>query len=376
MKDFSVGIIGFGFIGRVHAYGYMNIPLFYDPPPCRARITHICTSREETAEKGKAQTGAEHSVTDFREITENPYIDIVNICTPNHLHREQLLSAISHNKHIYCDKPLVCSMSEAEEIRNALTEYTGTAQMTLQNRFFPATIRAKQMIDEGFLGDVLEFRASYLHAGSADPDYPLKWKLSSEAGGGVIADLGSHIMDLMHQLLGDYDSICAETKIAYAQRPSLEDPKKMADVDAEDCAMILARMKNGALGFIEATKTATGTEDELRFEIHGSRGGLRFNSMDPHHIEAYDSSAENTPAGGRRGWTRIDTGQRYARPAGFPGPKFSIGWIRTHMACLYNFLSSAAQGQPGNPGLDQGIYIQHLIEQVRESAQREEWVRV
>ncbi|HQK75560.1 MAG TPA: Gfo/Idh/MocA family oxidoreductase, partial [Candidatus Hydrogenedentes bacterium] len=84
MKTYHVGILGFGFIGKVHAYGHLNIPLFYDPPPCATRITHICTSRSETAERGRAQVGADVATTDYREITENPGVDIVHICTPNH----------------------------------------------------------------------------------------------------------------------------------------------------------------------------------------------------------------------------------------------------------------------------------------------------
>ena len=371
VRTYNVGIIGFGFIGKVHAYGYHNLPFFYDPVPVQAKITHVCTSRTETAEKGAALIGAEHAVTDFREVTENPDIDIVHICSPNHLHKDELLSAMAQNKHIYCDKPLVNTVAEAEEIQAALGSYTATAQMTFQNRFFPATIRAKQLMDEGFVGDVLEYRACYLHSGSADPDAPLKWKLSGEAGGGVIADLASHVMDLMHHLVGDYESISAATRVAYAQRPSLEDPGKKVSVDAEDCVMMLARMKSGALGNIEATKIATGAEDELRFEIHGSKGALRFNGTNPHQLEIYDAGASGSPVGGTRGWTMVDTGQRYPAPAAkFPGPKFSIGWMRSHVACLANFLEAVAAGGPGNPGLDQGIYVQDLIGAVRTSAAR------
>ena len=72
MKTYKVGMIGFGFIGKVHAYGHLNIPLFYDQQDFRSRITHVCTSKIATAEKGAMQVGAEHAVTDFREITENP----------------------------------------------------------------------------------------------------------------------------------------------------------------------------------------------------------------------------------------------------------------------------------------------------------------
>lgn len=375
MKRYNVGMIGFGFIGKVHAYGHLNLPLFYDPPPCQTQITHVCTAHQATAEKARLQVGAERGTTDFREITENPDIDIVHICTPNHLHKEPLLSAMRHDKHIYCDKPLVATIEEALEIEQALPGYRGIAQMTFQNRFFPATMRARQLVEEGFLGQVLEFRASYLHSGSADPNTSLKWKLSAKSGGGVIADLGSHILDLMHHLLGDFDEILATTQIAYAERPSPGDPQVRVPVDAEDAFTMLVRTRSGAVGTIGASKLATGTEDELRFEIHGSLGALRFNSMDPHHLEAYDARLSDQPLGGRRGWTRIDTGQRYPEPAALPGPKFSIGWMRTHMACLASFLTCVATNTPADPGLEQGIYIQRLMEGARTSAQMGHWVK-
>lgn len=148
MKVYNVGMIGFGFIGKVHAYGHMNIPLYYDQQEFKSRITHICTSRPATAEKGAAQVGGDITpVTDYRQITENPDIDIVDICTPNHLHFEAVMSAIKNGKHIYCDKPLTATLDEALQIREALKTYKGISQMTLQNRFFPVTLRAKQLID-------------------------------------------------------------------------------------------------------------------------------------------------------------------------------------------------------------------------------------
>ena len=375
MKAYNVGILGFGLIGKVHAYAHMNLPIFYDHLPFSTKISHICTSNKKTAERGCSQVNAEVPTTNYKDITENPKIDIVHVCAPNYLHKDMLLSAIKHNKHIYCDKPLVANSQEAEAIKEALLEYRGVAQMTFQNRFFPATIRAAQMSKDGFLGKVLEFRACYLHSGSADPKAPLKWKLSAGHGGGVIADLGSHVLDLIHHLIGDYDQVVASTRIAYPQRPSASDPAKMVDVDAEDCVMIIARMQNGAIGTIEATKTATGAEDELRFELHGSKGALRFNTMDPHHLGVYDATVSDKPFGGKRGWTQIDTGHRY-QETNFPGAKFSIGWLQSHVACLFNFLQNVAEDEPGNPGLDQGIYIQRLLGRIRESASTCNWVKV
>ena len=376
MKTYKVGMVGFGFIGKVHAYGHMNIPLFYDQTEFKSKITHVCTSRAATAEKGAAQVGADYAVTDYREITENPDIDIVDICTPNNLHLEAILSAIKNNKHIYCDKPLTATLDEALQIEAALKDYKGIAQMTLQNRFFPITLRAKQLIEEGLLGDILEFRGSYLHSGSSDPNAPLKWKLSGAAGGGVVADLGSHILDLMHYLLGDFAELSAMTHIAYKDRPSAEDPARRVTVDAEDNMLVTMRLKNGAVGNINASKIATGTEDEVSFEIYGSKGAIKMVPMDLHRLYYYDCSQSAKPLGGMRGWTAIDCGQRYDKPAGFPTPKASIGWIRSHMHCLYTFLESVHTNKQLGPSLEQGIYIQKLMEKVKESAAQKCWIEL
>ncbi len=377
MKIYRVGILGFGMIGKVHAYGYRTLPLCYDPVPLEARITHVVTSRAETAEKARQTLGADVAATDHRAVTENPDIDIVHICTPNHLHKAALLTAMRGQKHIYCDKPLVATMAEAEEVRAALRDYRGVAQMTFQNRFYPATMRAKQLLDAGALGQVLEFRACYLHGGNADPESPMRWRFSAAAGGGVIADLGSHVLDLVDWLIGPFHSVRAETRIAYPQRPAAAGAAERAAVDVEDSVTALARTESGASGTIEATKLATGSEDELRLEIHGARGALRFNGMTPHWLEYYDAAVAAGPLGGARGWTRIDCGQRYPPPAtGFPNPKAALGWVRSHVACLAGFLEAVAQNRPAVPGLDQGIRVQYLMDCLRRSAAQGRWIEV
>ena len=375
MKTYKIGILGFGFIGKVHAFAHRTIPIYYPQAEFRTHITHLGTSTLESAREACGQIQADVAVADYREVTENPDIDIVHICTPNHLHKDMLLSAIKNKKHIYCDKPLTATAAEAEKIEEALVGYDATAQMTFQCRFFPATLRAVQLVRQGFLGDVHEFRAAYLHSGSATPETPLKWKLSAKYGGGVIADLGAHVFDLIQVLLGDYDRLIAASRIAYPERPAADDPTRMEMVEAEDSVHIIAHLQNGATGTIEASKTATGTEDELRFELHGSSGAIRFNSMQPNHLQVYDAGLSDQPLGGMKGWTSVDCGQRYPE-SNFPGPKFSIGWIRAHVASLYSFLDNVHNGAPGEPGLDQGIYIQRIIECTRTSAELNDWVKV
>ena len=376
-ETLRVGFVGFGFIGKVHAYGYRTISFFSNPLPFETLLAGVCTSRPETAEQAKEDFGFEFCTMDFREITENSEIDVVHICTPNSLHREELLSAIAAGKHIYCDKPLTATWNEAKEVLEAMKGYKGIHQMTLQNRFFPVTMRAKQLVDEGFLGRPLSFRACYLHSGSADPKAPLKWKLDRAYGGGVLLDLGTHVLDLVLLLLGQPSEVLLENNIAYSQRPTLADPSKTAPVEAEDQALMMLRFPDGSLGTVEASKIAVGTEDELRVEIHGSEGALRFNLADPNHLEVYRQMDPNEPLGGVRGWRRIDTVQHYD-PWGtpFPNGKMAVGWMRSHASCLHNFLSAIAGGRKAEPGMEVGARLQQIAGIAQCSASERRWLPV
>ena len=149
----------------------------------------------------------------------------------------------------------------------------------------------------------------------------------------------------------------------------------MMDIDVEDAALMLLRAADGAIGAVEASKIATGTEDELRFEIHGRHGALRFNLMEPNTLEIYDARLSEGVGGGRRGWQRIAAGQKYPPPGGkFPNPKFSIGWMRSHIHCLYAFLKSIVEGTEAHPSLAEGIHLQRVLEAVRASAEMGSWV--
>jgi predicted dehydrogenase len=175
------------------------------------------------------------------------------------------------------------------------------------------------------------------------------WKQEAAAGGGVINDLASHVLDLADWLIGPVAEVQAESRILYPDRPNRRGER--AAVEAEDAVSILARLRDGGIGVIEASKIATAAKDELRVEIHGDRGALRFNSMEPNHLEAYSQSDPEAPIGGMRGRKRIDTVHRYPKPAGWPGPKFSVGWLRSHVHCLYNFVAAVAEGRPTEPSL-------------------------
>lgn len=374
MESLGVGVIGFGFIGKVHTYGYVNMPLFYNPVPLKTKLVGVATSKDSTAQVAAEQGGFEFGTSDWHDLIERDDIQIINICSPNSQHVEQLLAAMKSGKHIYCDKPLIVTDDDAGLIADALVDYHAVGQTTLQYRFYPATLRAKRMIDDGYLGNIVSFRAAYMHSGSVDSSKPVGWKQLKSEGGGVLRDLGSHILDLMDHLIGPMTDIFAHTRILYPERP--DKCGQMVSVEAEDQALMMVKLENGALGTIEATKIATGAEDELRFEIHGDKGALRFNLMDPNYLDFYSLDDPEAPLGGERGWRRIATVQRYEKPAGFPGPKFSIGWIRGHMHCLYSFLDSIANNRLAEPSFERGLHLHHMLSTAEKSAATSTWQKL
>ena len=359
MDTLGVGIIGFGFIGKVHALGYSNIPLLYDPLPVRTRLVGVATSRLETARKAAGQGGFEFGTDDWRALIARDDIHIINICSPNSRHPEQLLAAMEAGKHIYCDKPLVVGEDAMRQIATALPTYHGIGQMTFQYRCYPPTLRAKYLLDEGFLGNIISFRAAYLHAGNVDPSKRMGWRYLKAEGGGVLQDLGSHLIDLMDHLLGPFDSVLAEKRILYLQRPDAHG--EMAPAEVDDQVVMLAKLRNGAIGTMEVSKIASGAEDDLRFEIHGDRGAIRFNLLEMDYLQVYDLREPASPLGGQRGWRKIPALPRNEKLSDFPDAKIGAGWLRGHLHCLYTFLQAVANGHQGEPSLRRGLQVQRML---------------
>ncbi|MCK4375251.1 MAG: hypothetical protein KAX19_07980, partial [Candidatus Brocadiae bacterium] len=149
----------------------------------------------------------------------------------------------------------------------------------------------------------------------------------------------------------------------------------MVRIDAEEAAVMLLRSPDGAVGTVEASKIATGTEDELRFELHGLRGAMRFNLMQPNYVEVYDGRLPDGECGGGRGWQRIASVQKYPAPGNkFPGGKLSVGWIRAHIHCLYSFLRAIADDARPHPSLAEGLHLQRVLEAARASADSGNWM--
>ncbi len=366
-QELGVGIVGYGFIGKVHAFAHRALPFFYDPLPVRTRLVGVCTATEASGEKARAQAGFAFATTDWRELLARDDIHVIHCCTPNDAHRDLLVAALAAGKHVYCDKPLARTLAEAEEVAALAAQTNLVHRMTFNYRFVPALLRAKELVNDGFLGDVFQFRAAYLHAGYVDPNRPRTWRLQMvRSGGGALMDLGVHVFDLVRHLVGELSEVNARLDTFIKERPDAQTGRP-APVDVDDVALIQARTARGAVGTIEATRLATGTQDELRLEIHGSRGALSFNLMDPNWLTVYDNTRPEAPLGGTRGPQKIECVARYPKPYALGATKNAIGWPQFHVHCLFDFVDSVARGERGGPSFADGLAAQRIVDACQRS---------
>lgn len=373
MKTISIGVIGWGFMGMTHTQALRNIPLLYPGADFQIRLTCICTRRMEKAQEAMRVAGFERCTDDYRALLAMEDIDLVSICTPNDQHEEMAIAALQAGKHVYIDKPLAVAGESARCIAEAARAAGVHTRAVFNNRHFPATMRAKQLVDEGRIGKIMHFQARYLHAGSIDPNKPISWKQQAQAG--VLLDMGSHVLDLMTWLLGYPSRVLCRTRTLYPARPTKDGGVETSLAD--DYAVALLEMPDGAIGTIEASKIATGSNDDLSFEILGDKGAIRFSLMEPNYLEYYDQTAPEAPIGGLRGYTRIETVSRYPKPGGsFLPPKSSIGWDRGHTHCYFSFLDEIAHDRPGDGTIEDAARLQCLMDRLLQSHRQGGWVEL
>jgi len=361
MDRVGVGIVGFGFIGRIHALAFSSLPYYYHGLPLLPEIRGICTSRPETARKAQEETGVPFVTSTFEELVERKDIDIVVVAVPNALHRRVVERAALCGKAVYCDKPLAANLDEASSMWQVVKNSGIPFGMAFQNRFAPAILKAKSLLEEGRLGRIFRIRALYLHSGYINPERPISWRMQKElAGGGALADLGSHLIDLIHFLVGDFQLLSAWGETFIKERPSLDDALKKERVTVDDWALIDFRLSEGGWGSIECSRFATGSCDELRIEIEGSKGALRYNSMQPNFLEFYDAQDPGGALGGQRGFKALEVVQQYPPPSALPG-KFAVGWVRSHIACVHDFILRLSGRESFGATIDDGLRVQEVL---------------
>ncbi len=361
MKTINAAVIGFGFMGKTHTYGYKTIPLFYEPD-FNVNLAAVCAGSYENALKAKERYGFARAAHNLDEILAMPDIDVIDICTPNALHAEAILKALDAKKNIYCEKPVACGPQETARILAHPNLNQVTTQTVFNNRFIPAAKLAKRLMNEGRLGKLLSFRTHMIMPSHVDPSKPMRWRNSRQAaGGGVLYDLGAHVMDMLTWLAGPVARVYTKNQTAYQTRTGADGTP--VPVDTDDASYSIVTLQNGAVGTAEASKLATGTNTDLYIELHGDKGALKLDFMDPNWLYFYDASAPLT------GYQKIETVQDYAGAESFPPARHPMGWIRAHADALYEFLRAVNEHRSAAPSLADGLAVQAVLDAMYRSAE-------
>jgi predicted dehydrogenase len=380
--EIGVALLGYKFMGRTHSNAYRQVTRFFDAdlaPRMRALV-----GRDEAAVREAAGVlGWEGYSTDYAEVLARDDVGLVDVSTPGDSHKELALAALEAGKHVFCEKPLANTLDEAREMLEAARKAGVVNVVNFNYRKAPAVALAKKLIDEGRIGEVRHWRAVYLQDFILDPGFPLIWRLQKDkAGSGALGDIGAHIVDLAHHLIGPIAEVVGTTKTFIEERPLEESSAglsasgtaggtEMGAVTVDDAAAFLARFENGAMGTFEATRLAPGRRNKNSFEVNGSEGSLVFDLERMNELQVYFTGDAPDVQGFR---TVMVTEPEHPYAGAWWPPGHILGYEHTFVHAVKDLLDGIAAGKSPSPTFEDGFRCQAVLDAVEKSAAGGGWV--
>lgn len=359
----GVAVIGYEFMGRAHSNAWRNVGAFYPDTPAVRQQTLVGRDADRV-QAVAAELGWADTATDWREILERDDIDIVDICTPGHLHAEIALAALRSGKHVLVEKPLANTVAECEELVAAAASAPGTALLGFNYRRVPALVLARQLVQEGRLGRIQQVRLSYLQDWLSDPQAPMTWRLRREtAGSGVLGDLGSHAVDQLHHLLGEHVSGVSGTLRTFVEeRPG---PNGTEPVTVDDAAWATLHTPSGVVASLEVSRVATGRKNALAIEIYGTSGSLRFDLERLNELVLTETSDPRTTGAS----TVLVTEPEHPYLEAWWPAGHVLGWDHTFTSQAADLLRAIDRGEPVHADFADGLAVQRVLAAVETSHQ-------
>jgi predicted dehydrogenase len=383
MKEpLNVGMVGYGFMAKAHSNAYRKVGTFF-PELEHRPVLRAVAARDAARVSAFADVWDYQTVeTDWRRLIARDDIDAIDICVPNHLHEEIAIAAANAGKWVLCEKPLAMDAAQGEAMVAAV-ERAGTPNMVWYNyRRVPAITLARQLIDEGRIGQPYHYRALFLQDWTMSADLPqggaALWRLdAAAAGSGVTGDLLAHAIDLAMWLNGPIVRGVADTETFIKERVHQE-TGQLQPVGIDDACAFLARFANGSMGTFESTRYARGHKALQTFELNGADGSIAFDLHDSQWLAFFEYTAKATGQkvdGHTAGWRRIHvTGFEHPYMDHWWVPGLSVGYEHTFVHALADFLRGVETGTPAEPTFRTALQTQKVCDAVLRSATDGKWV--
>jgi predicted dehydrogenase len=382
-RRIGVGVIGFGWLGQAHSRSMLRIPTLFSERSFDPELVVCADTVPARIDDAVHSFGFKRGTADWRHVFEDPAVDVVVIAAPNMLHVELIEAAAAAGKHIMCEKP-VGGTPEQTAHAEAATRQAGVMTGVGYNyRWAPLVRYAKQLIADGRLGEITNYRGRFFSMYGSDPLGLLSWRfLVDQAGHGATTDLLSHSVDLAHMLLGPIERVVGTKKTFIQERPvpspgashygrgRPEDPK--GAVTNEDYAGMLCEFANGACGTFEVSRAIVGPESQMAFEVYGTKGALAWNLEQLNELQLYLVEDEL-----HTGYRTVYGGDRFPYHGHFvPGDANAIGFEDLVVIEDYEFCRSIAEGETFHPGFTEALECVSVQAALLRSSESGAWERV
>lgn len=370
-RALNVGMVGSGFMGKCHANAFRSYSGLFDTP-ASIKLHTLADIDQTQAEKSARRLGFEHATGNWRTLVKDPKIDIVSITAPNALHEDVALAAIAEGKIVYCEKPLSTTSSSAEKMTLAAEE-AGIATLVgfnfLRN---PLIAACHEMIASGELGDIISFRGRHAENYMCNPDLPHSFR-TDPAGGGAVADIGSHIISMARYLLGDICEVSSRNRTACRTRPLRSGASERSPVAVDDLGHSLVQFSSGAIGSLEANWMATGRTMDLSFEISGTKGAVAFSQERMNELHIWESGKSS----GFDGFKKIESGPDHFPYGNFcPAPGHHLGFNDLKVIEVAQLIDMVLDGEKNFTDFREGYHVQCTVDAIHRSASSGNWEKV
>jgi predicted dehydrogenase len=383
-RAIGIGVVGMGWMGMVHSRAYRQIADRFHDIGIQAKLIICADDVEDRAKEAQERFGFTRIATHWEDVIADPEVQVVNIATPNCLHRDVAAAATAAGKHIFCEKPVGKNPGETAEIER-LARQAGVLTFVGYNyRWVPLIEYARQLIREGRLGNITHFRARFFAGYASNPQGVLSWRFQQEFSGlGVLGDLMSHVVDMALMLAGPIRRVVGNRETFFRRRPlatpgagthfSVASGGPLGEVSNEDYAAALVQFANGAHGSLEVCRVIQGHKCQFAFEIEGTQGALGWDFERMNELQLFLPGGN----GVHDGSARIVSGPQHGLHARFnPGAGVGLGYEDLKTIEAYQFLKSVAEQHQAEPGVTEALRVAEVLAAIERTWETESWQEV
>ncbi len=379
-REIGVAVIGFGWMGKAHTTAYARVPHHLTDVAVRPRLVAVADEVPGRATEAAARFGFEYGVEDWRDLLTDDRVEAISVTAPNFLHRELGEAVARAGRHLWIEKPVGLSLADARGVADAVDEAGVVGVVGFNYRHAPAVEEARRLIASGAIGELTHSRVQLFSDYAAHPDGALSWRYERARGGnGVLGDLASHGVDLVRFVMGEIETLVADTATFIPQRAKPTGATsghqratggELGPVENDDAVSALLHLAGGGRVTLEASRVAVGDQNAYGFEVHGTRGALawdfrRMGELRSSLGESYQDQPTTTtyvgPGHGDYGLFQ-------------PGAGIAMGYDDLKVIEAARFLSTIVDGTPRAATLADAVASARTLDAIEESVAKRAWV--